>query len=391
MKVTNTFSLLLCLVMFIASAFRLHAQRIQPPIAIPDESAINNDPANLSLKKELDQRYQILKQRFENWNAQATAYNAQYGGRDFKDGSTEAAAGITEQSRLSKSLKSYERDSSLFTADVARLHLKKIASTASPSLTDTATGDVDPCPEKKVADIIDAMNALARRLGWSEEKLTRLDASLKKLDFDGDPDATPKDIQHAWQDVVSRGADSTIAREAANGRGPGFAGAGKQTNLNDCAIFALANAADLPYGVAAARATDLIRQGEWRDAAERANPQKAIEKHGLMGGEVLLLAEAFGQAEVVNGTDFAKTLKEGRPIMLNVVPSRGQGAHEVVLTKTFQHNGSTWYEMMESTRGPERRLYLSAKELSIMQQENGVAFRPNPRKTPKLLRESGAE
>lgn len=73
-------------------------------------------------------------------------------------------------------------------------------------------------------------------------------------------------------------------------------------------------------------------------------------------------------------------------MLVSVVPEGGQGAHEVVLTKTFQHGGESWFAMMDSNQGPVRRLYLSAKELSTMLQENGVAFRPEPGTTPKLLR-----
>ena len=66
--------------------------------------------------------------------------------------------------------------------------------------------------------------------------------------------------------------------------------------------------------------------------------------------------------------------------MVNVVPQSGdfKDGHEVVLTKAFQHGGETWYEMMDSNQGPLRRLYLSAKQLNTMLQENGVAYRHRP-------------
>ena len=238
------------------------------------------------------------------------------------------------------------------------------------------------------AHTIKSMNALAKRLGWSADEQARLAKALNSLASNGDPNVTGTQIRRAWQDVLTRGPGGDMAREAAQGDGPGYPGAGTQTNFNDCAIFALANGAGLPYGVAAARAAKLIGEGEWRDAPERANPQKAIEQNGLMGGEVVMLAEAFGQAEVVPSSSFAKTLREGRPVMVNVVPQDGNvdSGHEVVLTKAFQHGGETWYEMMDSNQGPQRRLYLSDKELNIMLQEKGVAFRPDPGTTPKLLR-----
>jgi hypothetical protein len=240
-------------------------------------------------------------------------------------------------------------------------------------------------PEAK--RIINEMTALARRLGWSAEEQDRLATALKRLGSDGDQNVTDTQIRRAWQDVLVRGQDGDIARKAAQGDGPGLSGAGKQS-FEDCTIFALANASGLPYSVVAARATKLISEGEWRDAAARANPQKAIERKGLIGGEVVMLAEAFGQAEVVPSSAFAKTLKQGRPVMVNVVPQSGnvEGAHEVVLTKAFQHGGETWYEMVDSNQGAQRRLYLSSKELSTMLQENGVAFRPEPGTTTKLLR-----
>ncbi len=240
--------------------------------------------------------------------------------------------------------------------------------------------------DPEVTRIINEMNALAKRLGWSAEEQGRLATALNRLGADGTQGVTDVQIRRAWQDVLVRDQDGDIARKAAEGDGPGFPGAGKQTGYQDCTIFALANASGLPYSVVAARANKLIGEGEWRDAAVRANPQKVIEQKGLIGGEVVMLAEAFGQAEVVPSSAFAKTLKEGRPVMVNVVPQSGnvEGAHEVVLTKAFQHGGETWYEMMDSNQGAQRRLYLSSKELNTMLQENGVAFRPDPRTTPKL-------
>lgn len=233
--------------------------------------------------------------------------------------------------------------------------------------------------------IIQAMKDLAKRLGWSADEQARLEKALNRLDVDGAA-ATGAQINEAWKEVLTRGNDEGFAREASQGNGPGFPGAGQQTRYQDCAIFALANAAGLPYGVVATRAAELIRQGEWRGATDRANPQGAIEQSGLNGGEVVMLAEAFGRAEVVPGTGFAKTLKEGRRVLVNVVPQGGRGGHEVVLTKVFQRGGENWYEMMDSNQGRQRRLYLNHKELGTILQENGVAFRPDPGKTPMLLR-----
>ncbi len=239
--------------------------------------------------------------------------------------------------------------------------------------------------------VVKGINALAKQLGWDAEKLDRLDRALNNLGIDPATWSDRDQIRRIWQDVLKRGQGEDLVQEASQGGGLGFPGAGKQTIYTDCSVFALANAAGLPYGVVAARAAELIRQGEWRPANERANPQEAIERRGLMGGEVVMLAEAFGQAEVVPFSDFTKTLKEGRPVLVNVMPKNGdaQFGHEVALTKTFQHGGETWYVMMDSSQGPQQRLFLSPAELKTMLKENGVAFRPEPGTTPNLLREQG--
>jgi hypothetical protein len=252
---------------------------------------------------------------------------------------------------------------------------------------DKLADDIDVAIAAHKARIIKRMNTLAKQLGWSADEQVRLDNALNSLDSDGDP-TTSAQIVQAWDDVLARGTTGVFAKAAAEGTGPVFPGAGEQTRYQDCAVFALANAAGLPYGVVAARAAKLIGEGEWRNAAERANPQSVIEQHGLTGGEVVMLAEAFGQVEVVRSVDFAKTLKEGRPLLVNVVPEDGNvdGGHEVVLTKVFQHAGENWYEMIDSNQGPQRRLYISARELDTILQENGVAFRPEPGTVPQLFR-----
>jgi hypothetical protein len=244
-----------------------------------------------------------------------------------------------------------------------------------------------PGPEGR--RVIKGINALAKQLGWSVDKQARLDRALNSLGIDPATWSDRDQIQRIWHRVLTRGQSADLVREASQGGGLGFPGAGKQTTYTDCSVFALANAAGLPYGVVAARAAELIRQGEWRRVDERAYPQKVIEQEGLMGGEVVMLAEAFGRAEVVPFPDFTKTLQGGSPVLVNVMPKSGDArfGHEVVLTKTFQHGGETWYVMMDSNQGPQQRLFLSAKELNTMLKENGVAFYPEPKTTPKLLRE----
>jgi hypothetical protein len=227
---------------------------------------------------------------------------------------------------------------------------------------------------------------------WTEKEQERLEKALNGLDLNTSDTYKPAQIRKSWTDVLARSSNAEYARDAARGEGPGLYGAGTQVSGKDCAIFAVATAAGEPYGVVSTRATQLIRDGEWRNAAERADPQAVIMKSGLKGGEVVMLAEAFGQAEIVEPSKFAVTLKAGRPILVNVVPRDGDidAGHQLVLSKTFQRGAETWYEVIDSNSGPMRRLYMSHAELNLLVHENGVAFQPEPGGRPELLRARGA-
>jgi hypothetical protein len=231
------------------------------------------------------------------------------------------------------------------------------------------------------------MDAFARHLGWDPAKRDHLRDSLYALELDRytfDQEA----INRTWRDIRARGADPAIAQNAAQVRGLDLPGAGRQS-FQDCAVFALANATGRPYSLVGALAAETIRNGGWREAGDRADPQKAIEDRGLTGGEVILLAETYGRAEVVPPAAFEKTLGEGRPIMVDL-RVEGGGRHEVVLTKAFPHAGETWFEVMDSNRGPLERRYLSARELQPLLRENGVVYRPERGTVPALLRDDAA-
>ena len=351
------------------------AQAPVPPVVVPSLSELASDDANSSSRTDLEQRHAVLLKRYQDWKARADAFNRNFVGREFDAESPEAKHGAAEQAWLTQESEAYEHDSKQFKDDVGRLRLKQTASVREHER------------DAENARVIDGLNALAQRLRWSPEKRARLAADLNKLGFDGDPGVTSALIRRTWLRVMIQSQDPDLAREASQGDGAGFPGAGTQS-FNDCAVYALANAAGLPYGVVATRAAELIRQGDWRDTEERADPRTAIEQKGLKGGEVVMLAESFGQADVVSSADFARTVKAGRPVMANVVPADGnvKRGHEVVLSRTFQHSGETWFEMMDSNQPPQRRLFLSSKELNTMLQENGIAYQPEPGTTPTLLR-----
>lgn len=247
-----------------------------------------------------------------------------------------------------------------------------------------AAAFVHVTPERRQR--IDRMLELARDLGWEESELTRLRTVTEKLSPDGD-DVSGSEIRDAWREVLQRNG-SEYSREAAAAAGIDLPGAGMQTKHEDCTIFALAHAAGLPYGVVAARASALLRHGTWRPTDQRTNPQHVIEAKGLNGDEVIMLAESFGQAELVPSERFVETLRQGTPILVDVVAPDGNpdNQHQVVLTKTFARGGDTWFELMDSNQGPLRRLYLNTKELNTLLVENGVAYRPEQGTVPVLLR-----
>lgn len=240
-----------------------------------------------------------------------------------------------------------------------------------------------------VARTIETMTAAVRHTAWSGKEKTRAEEALNGLYDDGIA-APAAETRRIWRDVQARRGSALLAGEASRGRGPGLPGAGNQTKHQDCAVFALANAAGVPYGVAAARAAEFVGKGEWRPAGERAHPQQAIEKYGLMEGEVILVAEAFGEVAVVPSWEFESTLAAGRQVMVNLVPYDGSrsGGHQVVLTRTFPHDGATWFEMIDSNEaGSMQRLYLKETELRMLLKERGITVTPDKDSTATLLRE----
>lgn len=318
-----------------------------------DLSAIPPDcPADR--REDLTRRREQLQARWDGFLAHQAAFASAFAGT--KVGTPQAAEALRRKQELKTEADAIIDEADRFNTEVAGLPHPRAAET-----------DI-------VQRIFEGMPRLARALGWDDEKCGRLDRALHELQVEG-KDTNDTELRQTWNALLARRGDAALAEEARRGGGPAWASAGRQTHFNDCAIFALANAARLPYGVVAARATKLLREGDWRSQAERDDPQGTIERQGLNGGEVIMLAESFGQAEVVHLDDIAATLRGGRPVMINTMLVGG-GAHEVALTRTFTHGGETWYEMIESNQKPQDRLYLSHQELEIVARESGVAYRP---------------
>lgn len=243
-----------------------------------------------------------------------------------------------------------------------------------------------PAPFRRTDTIRADAVALAQRLRWPTSEQTRLAAALARLSSDGDLSVTSRDVVRTWRTIIGRGADPAVIR-AAGGTGSRLPAAGTQS-FEDCAVFAIANAAGLPYSVVATRATELVREAPWRTPAERGSPQGTIETGGLIGVELVMLTEAMGQADIVGSAAFFDVVGSNRSVMVNVVPPSGNFStgHEVVLSRAFRHEGVRWFEMIDSNQNVMERRYLTEAELNTILQETGIAFRSNSGTTPSPLR-----
>jgi hypothetical protein len=231
--------------------------------------------------------------------------------------------------------------------------------------------------------LIQKLQDLAAADHWPAEKRARFAAALLALGLAREDD--PLEVEHtylSWHDLATRPADAGLkmAADAASGSSVFSASEGQQFHHQDCAIFALANASGRPYGVMASAATDAVSRDVSRSDAERQHPNTTAADGGLNGAEVLYLAEKFGQVSVVRPQNFAATLAGGEAVMVNV------GRHEVVLTKSFQYGGKSWFEVMDSLQPTTQRVYVSAAELNAKITENGIVYHAEPGNTVPLLR-----
>jgi hypothetical protein len=227
--------------------------------------------------------------------------------------------------------------------------------------------------------IIRAMQDFVRRTEWQADEQQRLNLAFETLADPGNsvvPSDDSDEIREIWREILARPADGVLARKATAGQGANLARAGQQS-FNDCTVFAIAHASSRPYGEVAARAANIISAGEWRPEEIRANPQQVMEREGLYGGEVIFVVEAFGKVQVIPPQEFESSVAAGRAVMLNIIPSGGEGGHQIVLSRTFKHENQTWFEAIDSNQGPLRRLFLSQNELASLAQEPGITFTPD--------------
>lgn len=238
------------------------------------------------------------------------------------------------------------------------------------------------------AEFIPAMLAAARAQGLSEDEIRRAELALDNL---GLKSVQPRNRQRAteiWSNMRRRSLDPAFLQAAARGAGSRLFESGWQSGrYDDCALFALATAADIPYGVVAASTNELLAKASWRVETDRKDTRRVFQlAGGLNGGEVIVLAELFGRAAIVRPDAFASTVSGGRPILISVATA-GRSNHQVVLTRTFKHQGSTWFELIDSgQKNVTQHLFLTATELTSLLRENGVTVAPEKKRAPRLLR-----
>lgn len=351
------------LVLFSAlGGVHVHAQAPRPPKTVPPAAVLVDNETNHGAREFLEGKYPALKKRWSEWMRRADAFNFNFVGPKFTEGSAAAAAVVKEQAWLNAELEAYRNAADQFASDIANL-------------------DIDR--ERRIALMI----ALGERLKLGSAKMKEARSVMLGLRRDGNTSASPTVIAATWRTAAARNGDAAFAAAAAAGEGPTLFNSGTQSSFNDCTIFALASAMGRPYGLVAAEATQMLRDANWRGKADRDDPEGVIKREGLNGDEVTLLAAAFGQAQLVPSGDFAKTLREGRPVAVCVKLAEGESVylHQVVLSRTFAHHGETWFEMIDSHLGNSQRRYLSEKELFTVLNENGLAYRADAGRTTAPL------
>ncbi len=295
--------------------------------------------------------------------------------------------------------------------DEATTELKGLGSDTTPKLKEINDKRTDPCAPSQSANVVDlcfndaagkvmtlempkdihpddraviiSLQGIAKKRGMSEAEQYRLSKAMFEMNADG-TGIYKIDILNAWEAVTERRITPALLASARKAKATIVFPAGQQKGYGDCAIFALATATGRPYSVVSAAAIKLMREEDWRTESERRDPVGVIRKTGVTAGEVAFIAEEYGRVQVVPSSEFQKTLRDGKPVMIGVIPSSLEGRHQVVLTKSFEHDGATWYEMVDSNAG-FRKLYLNEKELQTILLERGIVYSPEPGTTPNLI------
>jgi len=222
--------------------------------------------------------------------------------------------------------------------------------------------------------------------------------------FDGCPADKQRDMEKVWTlqerynaTLKRPGAEQdALAAAAKDGKGSDIAYSSAKGGVQshyDCVLYAMANAADEPYSVTSIVALEKIRNDPWRDQKERDNPALALEdpKKGGGGGmtdrEILQVGQALGPTEIVRREDIARALEEtGKPVFAAI--DIGGGSHAIAITKVFEKDGQTYYEVMDSnSRTKDSKTYWKKDDLEKSIVTGGLIVLPEKGTVPQLLRE----
>lgn len=235
-------------------------------------------------------------------------------------------------------------------------------------------------------------SVLATAGEWERQERNRVREALDLIVLDRDNRSTTAAIGAAWGRLYATEGSADLVARAANGDGPGLLASGRQLG-QDCAVYAIATASGRSYDEVSAVASALIRRGTYRTRSERDDPRAVLQNEGLNAGELILLAEALGEVEIVPADRFAAALRQGRPVtvgvwapayqLINGTVAEGVGRHQIVLSRTFQTGRETWFEVIDSNH--DAPLYVRLSDLAAIQAENGLAYRAEPRREPHLL------
>lgn len=242
----------------------------------------------------------------------------------------------------------------------------------------------------KESDFIQAAIRIARRTGMPDADVRRLSKALEDARGFKRPDDVDR-IDAVWAAMNERLSDPQFAQAASQGRGPEIFLSGWQSGkFDDCVLFAIATATGQPYSVVAAHTNELVKVADWRNNFHRSDPEQVFSRRagGLNDYEAALVAEAFGQVQTVDPSDYAATLREERPIVIPVA-APNEGFHELVLARTFRHDGLDWFEAIDSALEPGVRRYLSAAELAAIADAKGFTVKPET--AVPLLRNSQSQ
>lgn len=229
-------------------------------------------------------------------------------------------------------------------------------------------------------------------LDWDRRERGRVIEAMDLIVLD-QPNSSPRSvISEAWGRMYGTAGRTDLAAAAAAGDGPNLAASGRQSG-EDCAVHAIATASGRSYDEVAAVASAIIRRGTYRPAFQREDPRGVLHLEGLNAAELILLAEALGEVEIVPADRFSATLRRGRPVTVGVwvatydmvggVVSNGVERHQILLSRTFELDRKTWFEVIDSNH--DAPFYLSLEDLNVIQMENGLAYRQETRREPHLL------